>query len=342
MKNRTFMLILWRLMMALPILCGVVVVTFVLIRALPGDPAFVYASGPNMGPEDIAAIREALGLDKSLFQQFLIYLRNIATMDFGNSMITGQPVIKDFSERLPATMELAIFAFAMSLLLALPTGIMAAIYRDGWIDQLSRVITSVSAAMPGFFFGLILIFIFYFLLGVAPEPIGRLSGWSIGPPVVTGFMTIDSALIGDWQLFFEALGKMLMPAASMAIFAVAPLMRMMRGGMIDALDSDYVKSARAYGLSRRKIILQYALPNAMLPVLATMGMVLSTMLGANIMIEKLFAWPGIGSYSVNALIAVDYAPVQAFILIVAVLFVLMTLAIDIISAAIDPRYKPKG
>ncbi|MEP3331212.1 ABC transporter permease [Sedimentitalea sp.] len=342
MKHRTLRLIVWRLLMALPILFGVIVVTFVLIRALPGDPAIVYASGPNMSQEDIEAIRRAMGLDKSVFEQFLIYLNNIAHLNFGTSLVTGQPVLKDFAVRLPATLELAIFAFALSLIMALPIGIISAIYRDSWIDQLARVVTSVSAAMPGFFFGLILIFIFYFLLGVAPEPIGRLSGWSFAPPTVTGFMTIDAALIGDWEIFWEAIGKMLMPAASMAIFAVAPLMRMMRGGMIDALDSDYIKSARAYGIPRRKILLQYALPNAMLPVLATMGMVLSTMLGANIMIEKLFAWPGIGSYSVNALTGVDYAPVQAFVLIVAVLFVLMTLVIDILSAAIDPRYKLKG
>ncbi|WP_163851816.1 ABC transporter permease [Pseudooceanicola aestuarii] len=342
MKHRTLRLIAWRLLMALPILFGVVVVTFVLIRALPGDPAIAYASGPNMSQEDIDAIRRAMGLDKSLAQQFLIYLRNIAHLDFGNSMITGQPVLEDFKERLPATLELAIFAFALSLIVALPIGVLSALYRDSWIDQLARVVTSVSAAMPGFFFGLILIFVFYFLLGIGPEPIGRLSGWSIAPPTVTGLMTVDTALIGDWPLFREAVAKMIMPAASMAIFAVAPLMRMMRGGMIDALDSDYIKSAQAYGLSRRRILLQHALPNAMLPVLATMGMVLSTMLGANIMIEKLFSWPGIGSYSVNALTGVDYAPVQAFVLIVAVLFVLMTLAIDLLSAAIDPRYKVKG
>lgn len=341
MKHRTLRLIAWRLLMALPILFGVIVVTFVLIRALPGDPALVYASGPNMNQDDIDAIRRAMGLDKSLIEQFLIYLNNIAHLDFGNSMITGQPVLEDFKERLPATLELAIFAFGLSLILALPIGILSAINRDGWIDQLARIITSISAAMPGFFFGLILIFVFYYLMGVAPEPIGRLSGWSIAPPTVTGFMTIDTALVGDWPLFREAVAKMLMPAASMAIFAVAPLMRMMRGGMIDALDSDYIKSAQAYGLPRRKILLQYALPNAMLPVLATMGMVLSTMLGANIMIEKLFSWPGIGSYSVNALTGVDYAPVQAFVLIVAMLFVLMTLAIDLLSAAIDPRYKVK-
>lgn len=342
MKHRTLSLILWRLLMALPILFGVVVVTFVLIRALPGDPAIVYASGPNAGPKEIEAVREAMGLNRSLPEQFIFYLNGLAHLNLGNSMVTGQPVLSDFAERLPATLELGIFAFTLSLIIALPIGILAAVYRNSWIDQVTRVITSISAAMPGFFFGLLLIFVFYFLMGVAPEPIGRLSGWTIPPPTVTGFMTIDALIDGDPDVFFEAIGKMILPAASMAIFAIAPLMRMTRSGMIEALDSDYLRAANAFGLSRSRILFQYALPNAMLPVLATMGMVLSTMLGANIMIEKLFAWPGIGSYSLNALVGVDYAPVQAFVLIVAVLFVILTLVIDILSALIDPRYKLAG
>jgi peptide/nickel transport system permease protein len=164
----------------------------------------------------------------------------------------------------------------------------------------------------------------------------------IPPEPITGFATLDAIVRRDWPMLWTALGKLLLPAASMAIFAIAPLLRMMRGAMIDALDSDYVTGARAFGLSRARIVLVYALPNAMLPVLATMGMVLSTMIGANVMIEKLFAWPGIGAYAVNALISLDYAPVQAFVLIVAVVFVLMTLVIDILSAAIDPRYKLRG
>lgn len=339
MKHRTLRLILWRLLMAVPILFGVVIVTFVLIRALPGDPAIVYASGPNAGPDEITAVREAMGLNRSVPEQFFFYLDGLAHLNFGNSMVTGQPVLSDFAERMPATLELGLFAFSLSLIIALPLGILSAVYRNGWIDQVARVVTSISAAMPGFFFGLLLIFAFYFLMGVAPEPIGRLSGWTTAPPTVTGFMTIDGLLIGDTEVFFEALGKMILPAASMAIFAIAPLMRMTRSGMIEALDSDYIRAARAFGLSRSRVLLQYALPNAMLPVLSTMSMVLSTMLGANIMIEKLFAWPGIGSYSLNALVGVDYAPVQAFVLIVAVMFVILTLVIDILSALIDPRYK---
>lgn len=331
-----------RLWSAIPVLFGVLVVTFVLIRALPGDPAIQYATSPNAGPKEIAEIRQQLGLDRSVIEQFGIYLRDVATGNFGNSISTGQPVISDFKTRLPATLELAAMAFLISFLIALPAGIAAAIWRDSWFDQLCRVISSVAAAMPVFFFGLLLVYVFYFRLGIASEPIGRWPSMIIPPDPITGFATIDTLMVGDWELFRMSLAKMLMPAASMAIFAIAPLLRMMRGSMIDALDSDYVLAARAFGLSRMRVILRYALPNAMLPVLATMGMVLSTMLGANVMIEKLFAWPGISAYAVNSLLSLDYAPVQAFVLIVATLFVIMTLVIDIVSAAVDPRYKVRG
>ncbi|SAI19389.1 ABC transporter permease [Bordetella ansorpii] len=341
MSRRTLALVGRRTLMAIPILFGVVVVTFMLIHVLPGDPAAMYASGPNAGPAEIQAVRLAMGLDKPLPEQFLIYLQHLAQLDLGRSMSTGQTVLHDFSERLPATIELAVFAFTLSVAIALPLGVLAALYRDSPLDQAIRAITSISAAMPGFFFGLILIFFFYYLWGLAPEPIGRLSGWSFPPERVTGFFLIDALLAGDTALMGEAAAKMVLPAASMAIFAIAPLMRMMRGGMIDALDSDYVRAARAYGLAPWRVTLQYALPNAMLPVLATMGMVISTMLGANIMIEKLFGWPGIGAYAINALVGLDYAPVQAFVLIVATLFVLLTLAIDIVSSLIDPRYQLK-
>ncbi|MGQ9367545.1 ABC transporter permease [Azospirillum sp. ST 5-10] len=342
MRNTLAKTVLTRLWSAVPVLFGVLLVTFVLVRALPGDPAVQYATSPTAGPAEIEAIRRELGLDRSVVEQFAFYLREIARGNFGNSMQTGQPVLSDFAVRLPATIELAVLAFALSIAVALPAGVLAAIWRHTWFDQLCRVVSSVAAAMPVFFFGLLLIYVFYFRLGIGSEPIGRWPSMIIPPEPVTNFATVDALIAGDWELFAMAVGKMVMPAASMAIFAVAPLLRMTRGAMIDALDSDYVLAARAFGLPRPRIVLCYALPNAMLPVLATMGMVLSTMLGANIMIEKLFAWPGIGAYAVNALIAVDYAPVQAFVLIVATLFVVMTLAIDIVSAAVDPRYAVRG
>lgn len=331
--------VLARIVSALPVLFGVLIVTFILIRALPGDPAIQYATSPNAGPAEIETIRKEMGLDRSVVEQFVIYAREIAKGNFGSSMQTGRPVLADFAARLPATIELAIVAFLFSIIVSLPAGILAALFRNTWVDQLCRVLSSFAAAMPIFFFGLLLIYFFYFRLGIASEPIGRWPSFIIPPKPITGFATVDALINGDWELFRMALGKLIMPAASMAIFAIAPLLRMMRSAMIDALESDFVLAASAFGISRTRIVLRYALPNAMLPVLATMGMVLSTMLGANVMIEKLFAWPGIGAYAVNSLIALDYAPVQAFVLIVASLFVVMTLFIDIISAAIDPRYK---
>ncbi|KMO40968.1 peptide ABC transporter permease [Methylobacterium variabile] len=332
----------FRLLGALPILLGVVIVTFVLVRALPGDPATYYASSPSAGPDEIRAVRQQLGLDRGWLEQFLIYVRALAHGQLGQSLLTGQPVLEDFRRLLPATIELAALGFAMGVGVALPLGILAAFHRGSALDQACRAVSSTTAAMPGFFFGLLLIYLLYYLAGVAPEPIGRLPGFDIPPTRVTGFMTVDALIEGDPGLAWRAFCKMLLPAASMAIFAVAPLLRMMRGAMIDALDSDYVMTARAFGLTRARILISYALPNAMLPVLATMGMVLSTMLGANVMIEKLFAWPGIGAYAINALLGVDYAPVQAFVLIVAVMFVILTLVIDLLTAAIDPRVDVNG
>jgi len=342
MRSPMLSAILVRVWSAVPVLFGVLVLTFVLVRALPGDPAILYATSPGAGPAEIEQIRRDLGLDRTVVEQFLRYLDQLAQGNLGYSLQTGQPVVSDFAARLPATLELAAMAFLMAIGIALPMGIAAAVWRNTWFDQLCRVLSSFAAAMPVFFFGLLLIYFFYFRWGLTSEPIGRWPAMIIPPNPITGFATLDAVITGDWPMLWTALGKVLMPAASMAIFAIAPLLRMMRGAMIDALDSDYVLASRAFGLSRRRVILRYALPNAMLPVLATTGMVLSTMIGANVMIEKLFAWPGIGAYAVNSLMALDYAPVQAFVLIVAVLFVLMTLVIDILSAAVDPRYKLKG
>ena len=342
MQRSLLKAIMGRIASALPVLFGILVVTFILVRALPGDPAIQYATSPTAGRADIEEIRRQMGLDRTWVEQFVIYVGQVARGNFGTSMLTGQKVMADFAVRVPATIELAVMGFMIAVLLALPAGVLAAVNRNSWFDQLCRVLSSVTAAMPVFFFGLLLVYVFYFRLGLAPEPIGRWPSSIIPPDPITGFATIDALLLRDWDLFGMALAKMVMPAASMAIFAVAPLLRMMRGAMIDALGSDYILAARAFGLPRWRVILCYALPNSMLPVLATSGMVLSTMLGANIMIEKLFSWPGIGAYAVNALIGVDYAPVQAFVLIVATMFVVMTLVIDIISEAIDPRYKLKG
>lgn len=327
-----------RLCQATPVLAGVIVVTFILTRALPGDPA-VYFAGPAADAKSIAQIRETLGLDKSLPQQFLIYLQGLARGDLGQSLSTGQPVLSDLARRLPASLELTFAALFLSVLIAVPLGILAATRPGTWVDQLCRLFVTAGVSLPTFFTGLALVFFFYYLLGWAPSPIGRLDFAYTPPPSITGFFVLDSLLGGQIDTARAALGQLLLPAITLALFTLAPIARMTRAAMLQALSSEYIRTARAAGLSPRKILITYAFRNAMLPVVTTLGMVFSFTLGANVLVEKVFAWPGIGSYAVEALVVSDYAAVQGFVLSMALLFVLLNLVIDLAYTLIDPRIK---
>jgi peptide/nickel transport system permease protein len=195
--------------------------------------------------------------------------------------------------------------------------------------------------MPTFFTGIVLIYVFYYLAGIAPSPLGRLDFIYLSPPHVTGFYLIDAALAGDWETWFGALKQLVLPATTLALFTLAPIARMTRAAMLSALSSDFIRTARAAGLGRRKVLYGYAFRNALLPVVTTLGMVFSFTLGANVLVEKVFAWPGIGSYAVEALVVSDYAAVQGFVLAMALLFVVLNLIIDIAYALIDPRIELK-
>lgn len=329
--------VLNRTLAALPVLAGVVVFTFVLVRLLPADPAAFFASGPAMGPEEIEALRRELGLDRSILEQLVIYLRGLAAGELGRSLVTGQPVAADLVQRLPASLELTAVAFAMAVAVAIPLGVLAATRPDSPIDHLVRLVATAGVAMPTFVTGLLLIYLFYFLAGWAPDPTSRYDLFLPESPRVTGFLTIDTALDGNWAQFRAVCARLVLPAGTMALFALAPLMRMTRASMLAVLTGDFVRTARALGLSRGRILVVYALRNALLPVITMTGMVLSYMLGANVLVEKVFAWPGIGSYALDALVASDYAPVQGFVLTVAVIFVVLNLIVDLLYAVADPR-----
>jgi len=328
--------ILIRVAQAIPVVAGVVVVSFVLTRALPGDPA-VYFAGAMADAESIAEVRETLGLDKPLFQQFFIYVGDLARGDLGTSLTTGQQVTADLARRLPASLELTLTALILSCGIAVPLGVMAAQRPGSFVDHACRVIVTAGVSLPTFFTGVLLIYVFYYLLGIAPSPLGRLDFLYLEPEPITGFFLIDSALAGDWETFGGALKQLVLPASTLALFTMAPVARMTRAAMLQALSSDYIRTARAAGLLRGKVLYTYAFRNALLPVVTTMGMVFSFTLGANVLVEKVFAWPGIGSYAVEALVASDYAAVQGFVLTMALLFVALNLIIDISYSLIDPR-----
>ena len=320
-----------------PTLAGVLVVTFLITHCLPGDPAVFFASNPSMDAGAVAAIREKLGLDLPLWRQFFLYVAQVAHGDLGQSITTGQPVARDLMRLLPASMELTICAFALANLIALPLGIAAALRPRSLMDHACRIISTAGVSLPTFVTGLVLIYVFYYLADIAPEPIGRIDAFAVPPPRVTGFFLVDTLLSGDARGFVMAAKQIVLPALTMALFALAPLASMTRAAMLGVLSADFIRAARANGLSASTIVFTYAFRNAMLPVVTTLGMVFSYMLGANVLVEKVFAWPGIGSYTLDALMALDYAPVQGFMLMMAAIFVAINLLIDVVYALIDPR-----
>jgi ABC-type dipeptide/oligopeptide/nickel transport system permease component len=338
----TLRMVFTRLGAALPSLLGVVLITFFLMRALPGDPAAFFA-GPAATPEAVEQVRQRLGLDRSLLVQLGLYLRALAAGDLGVSLTTGQPVASELAARLPASLELTLAGLFLAIAVGIPAGVLAATRPGSWVDHACRLLATLGVSLPSFFTGLVLIYVLYFRLGWAPAPMGRLDAFTSAPEnTVTGFLLVDSLLAGDFTLFRAAVAQLALPALTLGAFAMAPLARMTRASMLGVLGSEAIRTARAAGLGRARVLWSYALRSALLPVLTTVGMVFSFLLGANVLVEKVFSWPGLGSFALEALVASDYAPVQGFVLAMASLYVLLNLGIDVVHGLVDPRARVKS
>lgn len=329
-------MVLRRLVAALPNLVGVVAISFVLTRALPGDPA-AYFAGAAATREAVEQVRQQLGLDRSLPEQFLIYLQGLMRADLGLSLTTGQPVAQELLTRLPASLELVLIALVLACGVAIPLGVLAETRPGSWIDHLCRIVTTMGVSLPAFFTGLLLAYVFYFLLGWAPPPLGRLDPVYSPPSAVTGLFLVDAALAREPAVWWASFRQLILPTLTMAIFVLAPIARMTRASMLQVLSSDFIRTARASGLSEATVLVRYGLRNALLPVITTLGMVFGFMLGSSVVVEKVFGWPGVGSYAIDALTASDYAPVQGFVLLMGLLFVGLNLCIDLLYTVIDPR-----
>lgn len=330
--------ILKRIPSTLSSLFGVLVVTFVLTRALPGDPA-AYLAGPAATAEAVDEIRRSLGLDRSIWAQFGNYLSDLASGNLGQSWSTGQPVTVELGSRLPASLELTVAGLLFAFLIAVPFGVLAALEPGSKIDHALRFVVSAGVSLPTFFTGLLLCYIFYYQLGWFPAPFGRLPAFVLEPPHVTGLFVVDSLLSGNGEAFVESLRHLALPATTLGVFALAPIARMTRASMLSVLSSEFIRTARANNLPQWKVLVTYALRNAFLPVITTLGMVFSFLLGANVLVEKVFSWPGIGSFALEALMISDYAAVQGFVLSMGCLYVLLNLLIDTSYAIIDPRMR---
>jgi ABC-type dipeptide/oligopeptide/nickel transport system permease component len=330
-----------RLAAGVPTLAGIVMVSFILTRILPGDPA-VYFAGAAPTPEAIEDLRHALQLDKPLWQQFVAYVLHLLHGDLGRSLVTGQPVTADLLSRLPNTLELTGTALLLAIIIAIPLGVQVALHRGRALDHGFRILSTVALSVPGFFSALVLVFVFYYLTAVAPPPLGQLDAMAFPPPSWTGFLVIDAFAARDWQNLRDALAHLALPAVALAFAAIGPLARVTRASMLAVLSSDYIRAARSHDLPRRTIIYVYALRNALLPVLTTAGFVFSYLISANVVIEKVFAWPGVGSYALDALASSDYAAVQGFILAIAGLYVLISISLDVLSGILDVRVRSAG
>jgi ABC-type dipeptide/oligopeptide/nickel transport system permease component len=327
-----------RLLAMIPALLGVIVCMFLITRVLPGDPARTYA-GEQAPPSVVDEIRKSMGLDQPLYAQFFRYIGDLLRGDLGFAWHTGQTVVEDLATRFPATVELGLAALLIALLVGIPLGIVSATQRDRTVDHVSRVFSLVGASMPVFWVGLLVIFLFYGQLGWAPAPLGRIDSGLLPPTHVTGMYVLDSLLSGDMAALGSSVQHLVWPALVLATGSTAIIARMTRSAMLEVIGQDYIRTATAKGLPRVVVIGKHALKNAA-PVTATIvGLQFGQLLGGAVITETIFTWPGVGSYVTQSILATDYAPVQAFTLLAALIYLLVNLLVDILNGWLDPRVK---
>jgi ABC-type dipeptide/oligopeptide/nickel transport system permease component len=329
--------VLRRLALAPLALLGVSVITFVLIRIVPGDPTDRLVGAAFLTEARRAEIRREYGLDRPRSAQFAAYLRGLTRGDLGTSFLTSRPVATDLRQRFPATLELTLAAMLFAIVVAIPLGVASAVWANSWLDHLGRVLAVVGVSMPVFWSGLVLLYLFFFLWPIAPAPIGRLESHLLTPRAVTGLFTVDAILAGDGAAMIGALRSLVLPALALGLAAMAPLARMARAAMREALGSDYVRAARALGLTEPTVIVRHAFRGSLLPVITMIAVVFGYQLGGVVLVEAVFAWPGLGQYAYHAVANADYPAVQGFILYATTMYLVLFMAVDLLCAVLDPR-----
>jgi peptide/nickel transport system permease protein len=329
-----------RRLLSLPlVLVGITVVTFALMHLVPGDPVRLLLGEGATDPRIIAALRQQWGLDRPLHVQYLHYLKNLARGELGVSIRSGRPVAWDLARYLPATVELGALSFLITLLLGIPLGVLSGAKANTLTDHASRLSSLLFLSMPSFWFGLILVYVGYYRLGVLPTPTGRLGMGQAGPPAVTGLYLVDSLVVGDSALFLRALWHLLPPAFTLALASVGLVVRLLRSSMVEILNQDYIRTAWAKGLPARAVFYIHALRNALIPTVTVLGIQFGSLFGGNVLIETVFAWPGVGLYFVESIQWLDYAPVLGATVLIATAFVSVNFLVDLTYAVLDPRIR---
>lgn len=330
-------LVVQRLATLVIVLIGVTVVTFAIARVIPGDPAQLIA-GPRATPEAIAAIRDELKLDAPLHEQYLSYVEGLTRGDLGTSIMSGRPVLGEILGYMPATIELMLTALIVSLGVGIPLGVMTAVYKDRAWDVLGRTVAIAGISMPSFWVSLILLLVFYNLLSVAPGS-GRLDRVVTPPEPVTGMYVVDGLVSGNWVVVQSALHHLMLPALALAVTSLGGVVRLIRASLIEALSQDYVRTATAFGIPRSRVVLRYALPNALIPFVTVLGLELSALLFGSVVIESVFGWPGLGSFVLAAILNLDFPVIMGFAVIASLVYVAANLIVDLLYLVLDPRIR---
>lgn len=325
-----------RLLTALPLAAGIVLVTFFLLRLMPGDPVDIaMGAAGNVTQEEIDSLRQSLGLDRPVWEQTGVFLYGLVRGDLGESIRSRTPVTELLKQALPATLELSFAAVLLSVLIALPVGVMSAVRPRSLWDRVVMSGAFLGISMPPFWLGLVLMTIFSVMLGWLPTS-GRLDA-GVTVPTITGFLLLDTLLTGRWAEFGQAVRHLILPALTLGAELTAILSRVVRSSMLEVMGMDYIRTARAKGLAEWKVVLRHALRNALIPSVTILGLQFGVLMGGNMIVETIFSWPGLGRLVVDAIFARDYPVVQGAVLLYAITFLLINLLVDVLYTWLSPR-----
>ena len=328
-----------RLVYLVIMLIGVATLVFILTKLIPGDPVTANLSQRALSdPEIVAAYKLRYGLDKPLITQYLYYMRNLLQLDLGTSIRTGNGVLAELGRCFPATIELALWSIVIASVLGVFFGIISAIRRNSVIDQIVRAISVTGVSVPSFWLALLVLFFFYYKLHLMPGP-GRL-GTGFTPPVtVTGLYVIDALLEGDLPKTVDAIRHLILPSCVLAAFTMGLITRTTRSNLLDVMSTDYIRTARAKGLSRSRLIVRHALGNALIPVLTVIGLGLGNLLGGMVLVETIFNWPGVGQFAYQSVMSADFPAIIGVALLIALNYMVINTVVDILYGVIDPRVR---
>ena len=331
-----------RLIYLVVMLFGVATLVFILTKMIPGGPTVANLSQRALNdPEVVAAYRAKYGLDQPVFVQYILYIKNLLHLDLGTSIRTNKPVLDELARCYPATIELALFAIILAALLGILFGVISAIKRNSILDQVVRALSVTGVSIPSFWFALLVLYFFYYKLHIFPGP-GRLSNSFSAPATVTGMYVIDSLIEGNPAKALDALQHLILPGLVLAAFTMGLITRTTRSNLLDVMSTDYIRTARAKGLSRVGLIVRHALGNALIPVLTVIGLGLGNLLGGMVLVETIFNWPGVGQFAYESVLSVDYPSIIGVALLIALNYMVINTVVDILYGVIDPRVRCNG